>query len=338
MPNELSTGFNYESVDDDTRSKLAYYADRGHNLIRKSQIEFIAKMGEILSEAQAELSSNKSGTFIKWATSEFDITKQTVYNYVNAWENILSNGWTIYQSLSPTALYLLASDDTPAKAKKKAEHLAANSLTVRKADIERLIVSSKESGSDKGKPGGGSTTSSPSTPVADGPASSATAASESEEDLCPKCGHFDIAPIDSKPGESWRACNGCDYQWCETGEEAESGTEPQKETAPGEPGNGRDSTEGPGEIADKCPVCAGTKWVEDIEAQWTCCAKCGHFHGEPAGDADEDRVKTQRQKTVKTVEAAQRAFDDLNHIFPKPVHGEAVRLCKELLVIGREWK
>jgi len=86
----------------------------------------------------------------------------------------------------------------------------------------------------------------------------------------------------------------------------------------------------------KCPNCAGTKWSEDEDG--VACAKCHHPHGEPAGDVDEDRVNTQRQKTVKTAEALLRAFDDLQHIAAKPAHKEAVAGCKRLLDIAKAWK
>lgn len=85
----------------------------------------------------------------------------------------------------------------------------------------------------------------------------------------------------------------------------------------------------------KCPNCGGSKWTDD---NGLACAKCHHPHGEPVGDVDEDRVSIQRSKTVKTVEALMRAFDDLNFLSSKPrVHGEAIRLCKAALVIAREW-
>jgi hypothetical protein len=143
MTKELTTGFDYESVDKDTAGKLAYYAERGHKLMKASQVRFIAEMGEILSEAQKELANHKSGTFITWAMSEFDIGKQTVYNYVNAWDRLLSKNWTIYQNLSKTAIYLLTAEDTPAPVMKKVEHLAAQNEPVRKADVQRLIDASK---------------------------------------------------------------------------------------------------------------------------------------------------------------------------------------------------
>lgn len=140
---ELVTGdFNYGSVDDDTAGKLECYARDGKRLIRKSQIQFIADMGKILSEARDLLANNKNGTFIKWATAEFDIEKQTIYNYVNAWDRILSNDWTIYSNWSQTALYLASAEDFPKPVMKKLEKIPATEL-VRTSDVKRLIAASK---------------------------------------------------------------------------------------------------------------------------------------------------------------------------------------------------
>lgn len=87
----------------------------------------------------------------------------------------------------------------------------------------------------------------------------------------------------------------------------------------------------------RCPNCASTKWTESKDG--VSCAKCGHAHGEPTGGTDEDRIDTQRLKTVKTVEALLRAFDDLNWLLAKPdQHTEAVASCKFLLKTARAWK
>jgi hypothetical protein len=67
-----------------------------------------------------------------------------VWNYVNAWTRLLCNGYTTYQNLSPTALYLLASDDTPKPILKKLERLAAENGTVKRADVQRLIDAAKQ--------------------------------------------------------------------------------------------------------------------------------------------------------------------------------------------------
>lgn len=85
----------------------------------------------------------------------------------------------------------------------------------------------------------------------------------------------------------------------------------------------------------KCPNCAGSKWVQDEEGIW--CAKCHHPHGEPAGETDEDRLKTQRSKTVKTAEALMRAFDDLQIMKSNPKHDESIEKSKELITTAQSW-
>ena len=89
------------------------------------------------------------------------------------------------------------------------------------------------------------------------------------------------------------------------------------------------------EPEDKCPNCAGTKWVED-EFGWVC-KKCQQPHGEASGGADDDQVLTLRQKTRKTLEAAMRCFDDLHHVCPSGKHHESIQWCKSLLKLLGEW-
>lgn len=86
----------------------------------------------------------------------------------------------------------------------------------------------------------------------------------------------------------------------------------------------------------KCPNCAGTKWTKDDDG--VICAKCQHPHGEATGGPDEDRVKTQKSKTVKTTEALMRAFGDLQTMKARLEHDEAIRLCKRLLEIAKGWR
>ena len=52
MTEMTATEFDYSKLDEDTAAKLEYYATTGRALIRKSQIEFIAQLGEILSDAR----------------------------------------------------------------------------------------------------------------------------------------------------------------------------------------------------------------------------------------------------------------------------------------------
>ena len=95
----------------------------------------------------------------------------------------------------------------------------------------------------------------------------------------------------------------------------------------------------------KCPNCAGTKWKDTEDG--IVCAKCGQVHGEPAGDADEDRVKTQKAKSRKTAEALIRAFDDLQVMRAqtcKPCQlteedsKDPIRCCKRLVEIAKSWR
>ena len=85
----------------------------------------------------------------------------------------------------------------------------------------------------------------------------------------------------------------------------------------------------------KCPNCGGKKWADSPDG--ANCVKCNHPHGEPLGDADEDRIRTQRSKVVKTVESAMRAFDDLHAMLPGAMHAKAIDSCKGLLGIAKGW-
>ena len=95
---------------------------------------------------------------------------------------------------------------------------------------------------------------------------------------------------------------------------------------------------GPSEPVDlgKCPACAGAKWTDTEDGP--VCSKCKQPHGEPAGDADEDRIKTQKAKTRKTAEALMRAFDDLQCMQARPEHEAVIKDCKRLIVIAQNWK
>jgi hypothetical protein len=120
----------------------------------------------------------------------------------------------------------------------------------------------------------------------------------------------------------------------DSGKDGPLGTKPDQDPRP-------PRTEQSGVASDKlgkCPNCASTKWTRDNFGCYVC-AKCSQPHGEPTGGTDEDRVGIQRSKTVKTLEAALRAIDDLNMLLPKPdQHTEAVASCKFLLKTARAWK
>lgn len=140
---DLITGdFDYGSVDEETAQKLEYFVKSGKALYRKHEIQFLADFGKLLSEARDLLANHKNGTFIKWATAEFDIGKTSVYRYMNAWDRILSHGGTICSNWSPTAVYLASSEELPKPVQKKLAAMASKDM-VRESDVKRVIEASK---------------------------------------------------------------------------------------------------------------------------------------------------------------------------------------------------
>jgi hypothetical protein len=140
---DIVTGdFNYGSVDADTAAKLEYFAKSGKALIRKSQIQFIAEFGEVLSQARDLLANHYNGKFIKWATAEFDLSAKTVYNYLNAWDRVLCNDYTTYLHWSATAVYLASSEELPKPVQKKLAAMASKDM-VRESDVKRVIAANK---------------------------------------------------------------------------------------------------------------------------------------------------------------------------------------------------
>jgi PHP family Zn ribbon phosphoesterase len=57
------------------------------------------------------------------------------------------------------------------------------------------------------------------------------------------------------------------------------------------------------------------------------CDRCGQRY----------KLKELRKLTIKTVEATMREFDDLQALSANSKHGEAIRMCKVLLTIAKEW-
>jgi ribosomal protein S27AE len=119
-------------------------------------------------------------------------------------------------------------------------------------------------------------------------------------------------------------------------EETETVEESGPET-PSTPGDCAGVDAGSDKPTERCPNCAAVKWQADEDGWY--CGKCNHPYGEPAGDVDEDRITTQRQKTVKTAEALMRAFDDLQLLMPKPtLHASCIAETKTLLKAAKGWK
>lgn len=135
---------NDDSVDPYTAAKLVNFGRSKNAPLLRREIEFIARMGEILSDSRKLLASRSEndGTFISWASAELDLSPKTILNYVNAWDRLLRNGYTRYLHWSPLALYWASKDDLPKTVRKKLEELSTFDF-VRASDVKRLIEASK---------------------------------------------------------------------------------------------------------------------------------------------------------------------------------------------------
>jgi len=88
----------------------------------------------------------------------------------------------------------------------------------------------------------------------------------------------------------------------------------------------------PPDTGDTCPNCGSENYNADEDGLF--CDDCK----EPVSQKD-GAAKTQRQKTIKTCEALQRAFDDLQELSPNPTeHKKAETGTKALLKIAKAWK
>jgi len=93
---------------------------------------------------------------------------------------------------------------------------------------------------------------------------------------------------------------------------------------------------------EPCPNCGGTEWSEDTTG--VACASCFHPQGEPLGDLDpgEPEWKTLQKKTVNTINALMRCFDDLHAAKKNKTQwslavNDKESHCKQLLTIAKEW-
>lgn len=96
-----------------------------------------------------------------------------------------------------------------------------------------------------------------------------------------------------------------------------------------------------------CPKGGAHQWTSDSTGDY--CANCKEpadivaepSMPEPAAESSSNSSKNplaiQKSKTVKTVEALMRAFDDLAVLHPKKEQNEAINHCKRLLQLAKEW-
>lgn len=304
---EIAKGFDYDGLDKETRGKLVALAGQVRRST-KGHIEHALQMGEAVHEAHGLLSkAGCESKFGQWVEQECGFGKQTAYNYLNAFLRFGGQSSKLGQFTSE-AIYLLSCDGVPDSVVKATLALADKqrvTMDVAQATLDRFRTISA-----KGKPGGVRASSS-SAPASSGPAAG-EAADSSGEDASTEASGTKSQEHDPRPPRNGKARPG-------------------------------DSRKPEAQDYGKCPNCASTKWTADEFG--ASCAKCHHPHGEPLGDSDEtgeasktERAKVMRLKLIKTVEACQRAVDDMNDLVKRPVeHKQGEELTKQLLRLAKGW-
>lgn len=101
-------GFDYLSLDTETRGRVQAATERLHMLERRTG-EAIIEIGRQLIAVKADIGH---GNFGAWLESEFGWTPQTAGNFMRVTEAFGENE-KIFQNASPSALYALASGTMP---------------------------------------------------------------------------------------------------------------------------------------------------------------------------------------------------------------------------------
>ena len=107
-------------------------------------------LGHELAQGHAILANHKKGSFGRWVRAEFDISRQTAYNYMYAYEFLLNHPEVMSNNLtlSDTAIYLIAAPETPQIVVGKVL-LEAKKRRVGVAEVKELIKNAANGGGDE---------------------------------------------------------------------------------------------------------------------------------------------------------------------------------------------
>jgi len=187
MAKDLSTKtFDYSLVTKEEKGKLINLAGQ----IKRSNdahAAAILQTGELLATAQEIMAADRVGTFCDWVEKECKLTKQTAYNYLNAWKKF-GNCPTVGQ-FEPSAMYALAASE---EAKQVAMKMADKGQTITQKIAQGLVKEAKErEPAAKSKPPKSKPAGQPKNVVdTDEPAALAGSPpdAEPEGEPCPNCG------------------------------------------------------------------------------------------------------------------------------------------------------
>lgn len=92
--------------------------EAAYDELRKKDVQTILHIGKELHDAQLKLARYGEGTFIKWCKNRLSYSKSSVYRMIRAFEKfgLCAN---LVQTIDVSALYELADNNTPKKAREE---------------------------------------------------------------------------------------------------------------------------------------------------------------------------------------------------------------------------
>lgn len=136
MAIERQAAFDYASLAPDVRDRVETATRRLHDLERRTS-ENIIEMGQHLIEVKAAIGH---GNFLTWLESEFGWGRSTAYRMMEVAEKFPNLGTS---EVSPSALYLLASESTPEEVRVEFTELAAIGQRVTHKAVKERIAERK---------------------------------------------------------------------------------------------------------------------------------------------------------------------------------------------------
>lgn len=317
-------------VSKELKGKL-HYREVQINKHRASGKQVLFDLAKELCDARDDcIAEGSEVTFGNWLEEKLAMSRSSAYRMIGVWErlarptvgqDVAKGGVLCFAAFDDSALYELAKNDVPEGAIKDAIKIAKRGLGMTKNEAKELIAKHKPASSRGPRIGNGS-------PVV----SDNTVDAESVTPTPPKPPSVRATRVLVEAGiepTPEQAAALAQY-------DATSQVELAKNVAIG--AQDLATAVETGEIVDlgECPVCGKDKWSDD--GTGLACNKCHHPHGEPAGDPDERACKEAKTLTVKTIEAAQRALDDLYAKCAGKDYKEGVEALKVALRIAKAWK
>lgn len=138
-------GFDYATLDTQTRIVLEQRTDEIKSLIRRSANDII-DIGQKLSEVKEQLGH---GSFMNWLKSEFNWSVATATRFMQVSEQFKFVNLTNLQ-IAASALYLLAAPSTPEKARTEALERATVGEAITNTEAKAIVTRHKNTAKPRG--------------------------------------------------------------------------------------------------------------------------------------------------------------------------------------------